>query len=411
LILKPQIARAFKPLLAPRRFKGAKGGRGGAKSHFFAELGVIEAVSGHQRFVYAREHQNSIADSSKQLIEDKIGSLGLNGMFKITDREIVCPSTDTLFVFRGLKKHTVSSVKSMEGFTRLVVDEAQVLSQKSLDIAIPTFRMPGSEIRFSWNPNAASDPIDKFFADNENDPDFACINVNYWDNPWFPEELRKDMERDKKRDHDKYLHIWCGEYQRNSEARVFSNWKIEAFNTPYDAVFYQGADWGFSVDPTVLVRCFINGRTLYVDREVYKVGCEIDHTPALFDRLDPDHLEVARKWRIRADSARPETISYMRRNGYPKIEGALKGPSSVMDGIEFLKSYDIVVHPRCKHTSDELMHYCFKTDPLTGEVIPVLEDKKNHVIDALRYAVETIRRGNFNNNIGSAVQVSLGAPQ
>lgn len=122
------------------------------------------------------------------------------------------------------------------------------------------------------------------------------------------------------------------------------------------------------------------------------MGCEIDRTPALFDSLVPDEPQSARKWPIRADSARPETISYMRRHGYDKIAAALKGPNSVMDGIEFLKSYDIVVHPRCRHTIDELTLYSFKIDEKTNEVLPVLEDKKNHVIDALRYAVEGVRR-------------------
>jgi phage terminase large subunit len=300
-------------------------------------------------------------------------------------------------IFRGLRTFksgtgTAGTIKSLEGFTRAFVEEAQTVSQRSLDLLIPTIRAPGSEIWAGWNPAKPSDPIDKFFADNANDPDFVHVKVNYTDNPWFPEELRRDMERDRLRDPEKYQHIWLGGYLRNSEASVFRNWKAESFETPEDAIFYHGADWGFSIDPTVLVRAFIRDRTLFVDHEAYKVGCEIDRTPALFDSLDPAAPGSARKWPIRADSARPETISYMRRNGYDKISAATKGPNSVMDGIEFLKSYDIVVHPRCKHTIDELTLYSFKTDPLTGEVLPVLEDKKNHVIDALRYAVEGIRR-------------------
>jgi phage terminase large subunit len=117
------------------------------------------------------------------------------------------------------------------------------------------------------------------------------------------------------------------------------------------------------------------------------VGCEIVNTPELF-------MEVpeAEKWPIVADSARPETISHMKRNGFPKIMTAVKGPKSVEEGIEFLKNYDIVVHPRCIHTIDELSLYSYKSDPLTGRILPQLEDKKNHVIDALRYACEGIRR-------------------
>jgi phage terminase large subunit len=139
------------------------------------------------------------------------------------------------------------------------------------------------------------------------------------------------------------------------------------------------------------VRCFIRDRTLYVDREAYKVGCEIDDTPALFDTLDPSRPGMARLWTVVADSARPETISYMQRHGYPRIQPAKKGQGSVEEGITFLQNYNIVVHPRCTHTIDELTLYSYQRDRLTNAVLPILEDKKNHVIDALRYAVETLR--------------------
>lgn len=387
MIIRPNIARAFLPLLEPRRYKGAKGGRGGAKSHFFAEMLVMETLRGHIRAVCGREVQNSIADSVKQLIEDKLIAHGIRDRFRVTDTEISYKPTDSLYVFRGLQKHTVAGVKSMEGFNRLWIEEAQTVSQKSLDLAIPTFRTPGAEIWASWNPNQPTDPIDKLFTSNADDPDFVCVTVNYWDNPWFPDELRKDMERDKLRDPDKYAHVWCGEYVTNSEARVFRNWRVEEFETPRHARFHFGADWGFSVDPTALVRCWIDGRTLYVDYEAVKVGCEIDRTPALFDTVPG-----SRDWQITADSARPETISYMQRNGFPRMVKALKGKDSVHDGIEFLKSYDIVVHPRCENTIRELRLYSYETDKLTGEILPKLADENNHVIDALRYALEAHRR-------------------
>jgi phage terminase large subunit len=385
LILKPQVPRVFVPLLTPRRYKGAKGGRGSAKSHFFAGKLVARAVSGHTRAACLRETQVSIKDSVKQLIEDKIEAMGVSHLFKVTDVEIRGPH-NSLFIFRGLQNHTATSIKSLEGFNVAWIEEAQTISQKSLDLARPTFRDPGSEMWFSWNPLAATDPVEAFFLENAGDPDFCCVKANWQDNPWFPEELRKDMERDKRRDFDKYLHVWEGEYSKLGEAAVFRNWKVEEFKPHADAVFRFGADWGFSIDPTVLIRAYIIGRTLYVDQEAYKVGCEIDATPALFDTI-----EGSRKFTIRADSARPETVSYMQRKGF-KIIPAVKGPGSVEDGIEFLKSYDIVVHPRCKHTIDELTHYSFKTDPQTDEILPILEDKNNHVIDALRYACEGLRR-------------------
>ena len=215
------------------------------------------------------------------------------------------------------------------------------------------------------------------------------IEVNYEDNPWFPDVLSDEMEYDKRRDPDKFQHVWKGAYLQNSQSRVFRNWCIEEFDAPEEAMHRLGADWGFAVDPTVLVRCHIIGRNLYVDHEAYMVGCEITDTPDLFMQI-PD----SERWPIVADSARPETISHMRKNGFPKIMGAIKGPKSVEEGIEWLKSYDIIVHPRCVHTIDELMLYCYKTDPATNQVLPILEDKKNHVIDALRYACEGVRRAN-----------------
>jgi phage terminase large subunit len=181
--------------------------------------------------------------------------------------------------------------------------------------------------------------------------------------------------------------VWLGEYRRNSEARVFKNWSIEEFERPPGTIHRLGADWGFSVDPSTLIRCDIDGKRLYVDHEAYMVGCEIVNLPELFMTV-PE----AEKWPIVADSARPETISHMRKNGFPKIMAAVKGAKSLDEGVEFLQSFDIIVHPRCKHLIDELTLYSYKVDALTGKVLPILADKDNHVIDALRYACEGARR-------------------
>jgi phage terminase large subunit len=286
-----------------------------------------------------------------------------------------------------MQNHTADSIKSLENFDIAWVEEAQSLSQRSLDLLRPTMRKEGSELWFSWNPNEASDPVDQLLRGDNPPPNAIVVEANYTDNPWFPDVLRAEMQYDNKRDADKYAHVWLGKYLSKSEARVFRNWSIEDFETPSGAEFRMGADWGFSVDPSVLVRAHIVGRNLYIDYEAYMVGCEINQLPDLFDRV-PD----SRKWFITADSARPETISYMQKHGYPKINAAIKGPKSVEEGIEFLKSYDIVVHPRCKNTIDELQSYSYKVDSLTGAVTSILEDKKNHVIDALRYACEAVRK-------------------
>jgi len=378
------------PLLEASRYKGAWGGRGSGKSHMFAEMMLEEHIINQaQSSVCVREIQKSLNQSVKRLLEMKIQEMNAGAYFEVQDAVIKSKKADGRIIFQGMQNHTADSIKSLEGYDRAWVEEAQSLSQTSLDLLRPTIRKPGSELWFTWNPRQASDPVDLLLRGPTPPKDATVIRVNYADNPWFPTVLKDEMEYDKRRDPDKYQHVWRGEYLQNSQSRVFRNWRIEDFDAPPDAIHRLGADWGFAVDPTTLVRCHIIGRTLYIDFEAYMVGCEIVNTPELFMQV-PE----AEKWPIVADSARPETISHMRRNGFPKIMTAVKGPRSVEEGIEFLKNYTIVVHPRCTHTIDELTLYSYKTDPLTGKILPVLEDKKNHVIDALRYACEAVRRAN-----------------
>lgn len=376
-------------LQAPNaRYLGAHGGRGSGKSHFFAEMLIERSVMERVDAVCVREVQKSLAQSVKKLLENKIQEMGVSHMFQIKEFEIRSIHGG-IIIFQGLQNHTADSIKSLEGYDVAWVEEAQSLSQFSLDILRPTIRKPGSQLWFTWNPRHEHDPIEGLLRGNYPPEKSVVVEVNFEDNPWFPAELQEEMEYDKRRDPDKYLHVWKGEYVRNSETRVFKNWTIDEFEAPPDAIHRLGADWGFASDPTVGIRCHIIGRKLFIDYEAYQIGCEIVDTPSLFMSI-PD----AERWPMVADSARPETISHMRKNGFPKIQPAIKGPKSVEEGIEWLKSFDIVVHPRCKHTIDELTLYSYKTDPATGKVLPLLEDKDNHVIDAIRYACEGARRAN-----------------
>lgn len=384
--LRIETPRAFKPLLARARYKGAHGGRGSGKSHFFAEMLIERCVMARTDAVCVREVQKSLAQSVKKLLELKIEALGVGALFDIKQDYIGTPHGGRI-IFQGMQNHTAETIKSLEGYDIAWVEEAQTLSQRSLDLLRPTIRKEGSELWFSWNPNSEKDPVDALLRGESIPPGAVVVQANYRDNPWLPDVLLAEVSYDQKRDPDKFAHVWLGGYQRNSEARVFRNWRVEDFEARPGTVFRMGADWGFAVDPSVLVRCHLEGRTLYVDHEAYMVGCEIDMLPDLFDRV-PE----SRKWFITADSARPETISYMRKHGYPKINAAIKGARSLEEGVEFLKAFDIVVHPRCTHLIDELTMYSYEVDPLTGQVLPKLKDKDNHVIDALRYACEGIRR-------------------
>ena len=384
--LSLKCPRVFVPLLKPARYKGAHGGRGSGKSHFFAELLIARCASQKIDAVCIREVQKTLNQSVKKLLEMKIEQMGLGSLFTVQEAQILGPDGGRI-IFTGMQNHTADSIKSLEGYDIAWVEEAQSLSQKSLDLLRPTIRKPGSEIWFSWNPSQATDPVDVLLRGEFPPPDAVVVQANYRDNPYLPDVLTAEIEYDKRRDPDKFAHVWLGGYQQNSEARVFRNWKIEEFDINPEWILRQGADWGFSIDPSVLVQCAIVGKKLYVPHEAYKIGCEIDALPDLFLTV-PD----SERWPIVADSARPETISYMQRHGFPKTLPAVKGARSLEEGVEFLRSFDIVVHPRCTHLIDELTLYSYKRDPLTDKIIPVLEDKDNHVIDSLRYACEAARR-------------------
>ncbi len=384
--LRIRTAEVYEPLLYPARYKGAYGGRGSGKSHFFGELAIETSVLQKADIVCIREVQQSLQQSVKKLLELKIRDMCVGSRFRVLTTHIES-DLGGIITFQGMQNHTAESIKSLEDYDIGWVEEAQTLSQRSLDLLRPTIRKEASELWFSWNPNFETDPVDALLRGTDPPPGAVVVRANYRDNPFLPQVLRDELEYDQKRDPDKFAHVWLGEYQRNSESRVFRNWTIEEFDRPPGTIHRLGSDWGYSIDPSVLVRCSIDGKRLYVDHEAYMIGCEIDQLPDLFDRV-PE----ARKWFITADSARPETISYMQKHGFPKINSAIKGARSLEEGVAFLQSFDIVVHPRCQHVIDELTLYSYKTDPLTGKVLPMLEDKHNHCIDSLRYACEGIRK-------------------
>ena len=403
-VLELPLPYAFRTLRTPARHKAYYGGRGGAKSWSIAADLINRGAESPTRILCCREVQHSLTGSVKQLLEDRIKAAKLENFYRITRDEISAPN-GTLFRFAGLRNNP-EAVRSMEGLDIAWVEEANTVSQRSIDLLTPTIRKDNSEIWFSWNRRFTSDPVDNMFLGGTPPPRSIVQKVGWQDNPWFPEVLRTDMDWTKARDYNKYLHVWEGEPIISDESRVFSNWRIDDIDDqmPPNTTPRLGADWGYAVDPTVLIECYQWGRVLYFRREAYKVRCEIDETPALFagdDTHKPPRWEnkfqhpgipSARSGhRIVADSARPETISYMKNHGF-RILRAKKGRGSVEDGIEFMKSHDIIVHPDAKHTTDELALYSWKTDPRTDEILPVLADKKNHVIDASRYALEGVRR-------------------
>lgn len=253
----------------PKRYKAFYGGRGSAKSHSFATALVILAYQKPLRILCTREMQNSIKDSVKRLIDDKITAYGLTGFYESTETEIR-GRNGSLFIFAGLKSN-INSIKSMEAIDICWIEEANTVSQKSLDILIPTIRVEGSELWFSWNPVYDSDPVDKMFR-GDNVPANAYVKKVSWrDNPFFSDVLKIELEHDKATNPAKYLHVWEGDYDKTMESKVLRRIKENSTaiaQDPVDGVDYvMGVDLARHVDWTVIIVFDVHShKMVYMDR-------------------------------------------------------------------------------------------------------------------------------------------------
>lgn len=382
------------------RYLGAKGGRMSGKSHMFAEMAVEDlVVDPNCFFVCVREVQRSLRFSAKRLIEQKIRTMGVEHLFEIQNDVIYRRGwgADGLFIFQGMQDHTAESIKSLEGAKRAWIEEAQSLSQRSLDLLRPTiFRNAGAQIWATWNPDQPTDAIERLL-NVENPPEGTrLVHVNFDQNPFLPPESLKEEEHDRLHNPESYDHIWLGAYNTRSEAQVFSGkWRVDAF-TPGDDWDgpYHGLDFGFSNDPTAAVRVWIHDDQLFIEREAFQIGLELDET---VDFLAAQIPGIERHV-VRADNARPESISYLKRRGLRRIAPCEKGKGSVQDGIEFIRSFrSVVIHERCTEMVREARLYSYKVDRRSGDVLPQLVDEHNHGWDAVRYALEPMmkRRGGF----------------
>jgi phage terminase large subunit len=296
----------------------------------------------------------------------------------------------TEFLFRGLR-HNSSGIKSLAKIDLTIVEEAEDVPEGSwLDLEATVFRQPKSELWSIWNPKRQGSPVDDRFRKNP-PPNSLIAEINWRDNPFFPEGLEKLRTRQQEMlDPNTYAWIWEGAYLTNSIAQVLSG-KVEireftAEPAKWDGPYY-GLDFGFSQDPTAAIRCWVWGDCLWIDYEAGARALEIDQTAGYLINRIPDITKNT----IRADNARPESISYLARNGLPRVVAVKKGAGSVEDGVAHLRSYKkIIVHPRCTETERETRLWSYKVDRLTGDVLPILLDQDNHYMDALRYALEPL---------------------
>jgi phage terminase large subunit len=378
------------------RYRGAYGGRGSAKTRTFAKMTAVRAMQlaeeGRSGIILCgREFMNSLEESSMSEVKAAIASeKWLADYFEVGEKFIRTKNGRVKYVFAGLR-HNLDSIKSKSNILLCWVDEAEPVSQGAWNKLVPTVREHDSEVWVTWNPESDESETHKRFR--EAPPKDSCIvEMNYTDNPWFPEELEKERQEDLRKRPDTYEHVWEGGFLEISDAQVFrGKFYAEEFEEEdLESVPYHGMDFGFSQDPTTAIRCYLNENTLYISHDCGKVGLELDDTSDFICDRVPD----IERYVIRADSARPESISYLKRHGLPLIEGVDKWKGSVEDGIEFIKSFDrVVIHPRCEGTLREFRKYRYKVDERSGDIQPKPVDADNHYIDALRYALVPLMNG------------------
>lgn len=397
LAIPPKLIPLF---TAPdKRYRCAYGGRGSGKTRTFA---LMTAVRGYQLaesgdrgvILCAREFMNSLDESSMEEVKQAIRSVEwLERYYDIGEKYIRTNNGRVKYVFSGLR-HNLDSIKSKAKIQLCWIDEAEGVSEVAYQKLLPTIREEGSELWVTWNPESNGSPTDNRFR-KDIGVEGECIEMQYWDNPWFPSVLELERLSDLRRlDPQTYAWIWEGAYLESSDKQVFNGkYRIEEFEAPkkgWDGPYY-GVDWGFSQDPTAGVRAWVNGDKLMIDYEYAKVGLELDETAQALIKAIPG----IEKHTVRADNARPESISYVKRNGLSRIEGVKKGKGSVEDGIQFIRSFrEVIIHPRCTKTLEEFRLYSYKVDRLSGDVLSDIVDANNHLIDALRYALEPLMRRN-----------------
>lgn len=289
-VLRIDTAAVFEPLLAPARYKGAWGGRGSGKSHFFAGLLIEDALArpGEAqgeglRAICIREVQKDLAQSSKALIEAKLAHLGISERhgFKVF-RDVITTPGDGLFTFKGMNDYTAESVKSLEGYDRAWWEEAQTATQKSLDLLRPTIRKAGSELWFSWNARRKTDPVDLMLRGAEKPTGAVVVRANWRDNPWFTAELEQERQDCLRAQPDQYDHIWEGGYITLQSGAYWAR--------PLSEAKAQGRIGRVSADPlmTLRVHCDIGGTgakadafVMWVDQFVGKEVRVLDHYEAV----------------------------------------------------------------------------------------------------------------------------------
>lgn len=414
----PKITRNF---AKPARTRVFKGGRGSGKTRGLAKRSAIRiyqlAEMGVEGvFLASREHLNSLDESSMEEIKAAIKSEPwLAAYFDVGEKYIRTRNRRISYAFAGLR-HNLDSIKSKARIIGNWTDEAENVSEAAWRKLVNTLREEGEVSGVKWhvenwvsyNPESPESAVNaRFVADPPDD----CIvtTVNWTDNPWFPSSLNKQRLEDQRRRPETYDHVWGGEFLTLTEAQVFSGKYIVADFEPHPGWDgpYQGLDFGFSQDPTAAVQVWIHDNKLWIRHEAGGKRLELDETAGRLKTGIPG----VESHTIRGDSARPESISYLKRHGLPLVVSADKWTGCVEDGVSYIKSFErVVIHSECAQTAREFRLYSHKIDPRSEEIRPEIVDANNHYIDATRYALGPMIKGRGKLKISDNLMKRISSP-
>ena len=355
------------------------GGRYSLKSHTIARFLLVKARQEKTRIACFREFQNSISESSHQLLSDLIKKYELND-FKVTEKSIQNTITGSDFLFKGLHRNE-QSVKSTEGIDIAWVEEAQTVSKESLEILTPTIRKKGSKIIYTYNRLMEDDPVHTRLV-TEGRPNTLIINANYdiaEKYGWLPEVIKAEIEDDKEKRPALYRHKWLGE-PNTLERKIYKDWRLIE-EIPHEARLYRyGMDFGYTNDPTVIIAIYeFNGGFIF-DEVTYQKGLS---NKSIADILinKPNALVIA-------DSAEPKSIDEIKSYGV-NIIGAKKGQGSVFQGIQFVQAQKCSVTVRSQKTWKAYLNYLFQEDR-NGKIINEPDDtihEWSNPMSAIRYGL------------------------
>ena len=402
------------------RIKSSRGGRAGTKSHDYAATLLIRGTQAKSTILCVREFLNSMEMSVKKLLINKINSDEAlqrfygNGIY----HDCIVGVNGTIISFDGIKN--AKNLKSFEGADICWVEEAQQLSQESLDTLIPTIRNPGSEIWFTWNPYSVNDPLYKFIVEDvkgynhldslppaaqtllnevaKQYPDGLMHDhvVTYLDNPFLSPMIQLEAELEKAYDIDRYNHIWLGYPLSITDDVIFAGYfeNYAEFDMHFGMMngvrtyrgkeieYHYGIDFGFR-NPTAIIKSFMCDSALYIESEIEQVEMLTNQITPKLKEIMPELVQQYKE--LYGDSARPDTIAQL--STEINIKPAYKGQNSVKEGIMYLKNFSkIYIHPRCVKTLYAFMNYKYKVVPKTGEILDEVVKKNDHLIDALRYS-------------------------